>query len=107
MSLTQQAESLALELRSLGREARSMVSQGRLQELEPIGARTAATFERLQALYPEGRIHDRHVRQIVDEVAVESVATQQLLIALRDELKRAIDETQIAGRAVTSYAKRA
>ena len=105
MNLAQQAETLATELRCLGREARSLVAQGRLQDLEQVGTRRGTTLEQLRALYPDGRVEHLQVRQILDEVAAESTATQQLLIALRDELKRAIDETYAAGRAVSSYAR--
>lgn len=105
MNPAQQAQTLAMELRCLGREARSLVAQGRLQDLERVGTRSNTALEQLRALYPDGRVEHLEVRQILDEVAAESTATQQLLIALRDELKRAIDETCAAGRAVRGYAK--
>ena len=45
MNLAQQAETLATELRCLGLEARSLVAQGRLQDLAQVGTRSETTLE--------------------------------------------------------------
>lgn len=92
----------ALDLLALGREERSLISGGRLEELEPLAGRRATVLRRLQAALADEPV-PAEVQSVLDDVRTEGAENLALLRAVQSEVASEIEADRRLGRAVEGY----
>ncbi len=104
-TVLEEAESLARALRDVGREERDVIAAGRLDDLEPFGARRGEILARLAAILPPGQLAPGPVRTLLEEAQEEARQSLVMLCALREELTKELADDGRTRHAATAYAR--